>query len=225
MGDTQGTNGTDMSAILARLDALDTKLDALSGLQRTLDRLGPDGLARLESAIHALGTFAERLPVVADAAGTSVRFAMQQAEARGIDPIASGVDAGELMLEAARAENLALARRLLAQREALTDAVSALESIDKADLRTLTLQGAALSRTLAAALRTPELSALLEVGASSPVLSTAQAATTALVSTRKEPVEEVGLFGALSKMGDPDVKRAVGFTLGLAKRFGALLGR
>lgn len=216
---------SDEGQILARLEALEQKIDALSGLAVLLTRLGPDGLDRVEAAVEAMGTFAQRLPVIADAAGTSVDWAMDQAEKRGIDPLALGADTGELLLEAAKPENLALARRLLAQRRSLETALDAVEAIDPEDLRAVTKNGAALTRTLAMVLRSPELAKLLEAGANPAALSTAEAATTALVEVRAQPPEQVGLFAAVRKMGDPDVQRAVGFTLGLAKRFGQLLGR
>jgi hypothetical protein len=211
--------------LLARLDAIEQKLEALSGLARVVDQLGPQGLERLGAAVDAVGTFAERLPVIADAAGTSVDWAMDQAERRGIDPLATSVDAGELLLEAARAENLALAKRLMAQRRSLETALQGLEGIDPEDLRTVASNGAALTRTLAVLLKSPQLGRLLEATSNPATLSTAEAATTALVDVRAQPTEAVGLFAALRRMGDPDVQRAVGFTLGLAKRFGQLLGR
>jgi hypothetical protein len=211
--------------LLPRLEAIEQKLEALSGLARVVDQLGPGGLQRLGAAVDAVGTFAERLPVIADAAGTTVDWAIDQAERRGIDPLGTGADAGELLLEAARAENLALARRLLAQRRSLETALQGLEGLDPEDLRTVASQGPALTRTLAVLLRSPQLARLLEATSNPATLSTAEAATTALVDVRAHPPEPVGLFAALRRMGDPDVQRAVGFTLGLAKRFGQLLGR
>jgi hypothetical protein len=216
---------TDDAVLLARLEAIEQKLDALSALARVVDQLGPGGIQRLGAAVDAVGTFAERLPVIADAAGSTVDWAIDQAERRGIDPLGTGADAGELLLEAARAENVALAKRLLAQRRSLETALQGLESIDPEDLRTVATSGPALTRTLAVLLRSPQLSRLLEATSNPATLSTAEAATTALVDVRAQPPEPVGLFAALRRMGDPDVQRAVGFTLGLAKRFGQLLGR
>ncbi|MEQ1501881.1 MAG: DUF1641 domain-containing protein [Myxococcota bacterium] len=216
-----------LDQISARLAALERKVDALAppraqapaeGLSRLTDRLD-----RIEAAIDAVGTFAERLPVIADAAGTGATWAWHQAEQRGVDPIVAGQAAAELGLDLARPENLAFAKRLLANRRSAEIALGALDAIDPADLEVVATRGAALTRTLAAVLKSPELARILEAGADPTALKTAESATTALVEARKDPIEPVGPFGALMKLGDPDVKRAVGFSLALAKRFGRLL--
>ena len=49
------------------------------------------------------------------------------------------------------------------------------------------------------------------------------AVTTALVETRKEPTRMVTPLMALFKMGDPDLQRAIGFTMELGKRLGRIL--
>ncbi|MBX2801937.1 MAG: DUF1641 domain-containing protein [Myxococcales bacterium] len=48
---------------------------------------------------------------------------------------------------------------------------------------------------------------------------------TAIAATRRSPAPQVGLFGALMRMGDPDVQRAVGFSLELARRIGRIVGK
>lgn len=220
-----------LDRIHSRLDALERKLDARSAvaaraseaeveaaLLRLLDRLD-----KVEAMVEALGTFGQRLPTLADAVGSTAAWAWQKAEERGIDPIQTGQRTAELALTAADPEMIALLERLVANRVALAVAVDALEAIDEDDLRTVTTQGAALTGSLAALLRTPELAKLLDASADPKALGTAQAATTALVETRSHPIEPVGAFGAFLKLGDPDVKRAVGFSLALAKRFGQLL--
>lgn len=216
-----------LERIAARLHALEHKIDALSGSERgqVLETRLADRIDRIEAMVDAFGTFAERLPVITDAAATGASWAWSQAEQRGIDPIATGQKAAELGLVMALPENLALAERLVASRSMLKLALDALDTVDPADLEVVAKQGASLTHTLAAVLRAPELARLLTAGADPGALGTAEAATTALVETRKGPVEPVGMFGALRKMGDPDVQRAVGFTLALAKRFGQLLGR
>lgn len=227
-----------LDRIATRLDALERKVDAISPAAgdtlgaRVGDPAVRDGLARLldrvenvEAMVDTLGTFASRVPVVADAAGTTAAWAWSEAEARGVDPIASGQRAAGLLVEASREENLALVERLLAKRATLESALDALDAVDPKDLDTVTRQGAALTGKLAALLRIPELASLLDAGADAKALTTARFATTALVETRGQPIESVGPIGALMKLGDTDVKRAVGFTLSLAKRFGQLLDR
>ena len=123
----------------------------------------------------------------------------------------------------AQEENLALVERLIARRGDLELLLDAAESVDADDLQTVATQGAALTKKLAVLLKTPELAKVLDATADPTALSTVEAATTALVASRSEKIEPVGLFGVLGKMGDPDVQRAVGFTFALAKRFGQVL--
>lgn len=214
---------TDLAAALdrlnTRLDALERKVDALSAFAALTDRMD-----KLEAMVDALGTFAQRVPVIADAAGTGATWAWQQAEARGIDPIAAGRRAAELGAELAKPESLAIAERLLAKRRLLERTLDAVDGVAEDDLVAVATDGAKLAGKLAAFLRTPELARLLDASGDPKALATAEAATTALVETRKAAIEPVGPIGAFMKLGDPDVKKAVGFSLALAKRFGQVLG-
>lgn len=213
---------TDLAASLerlnARLDALEHRLEGVAALGRLADRL-----ERIEAMVDAFGTLAERLPVVADAAGTTATWAWQQAEARGIDPIETGRRAADLGAALARPEGLALAERLLAKQALLEKTLDALDAVPQDDLLAVAQHGAALTGKLAALLRAPELARLLDAGGNPSALATAEAATTALVEARAAKIEPVGPFGALRALGDPDVQRAVGFSLALAKRFGQVL--
>lgn len=224
--DTDASTAAALDRLSARLDALEQRLDGALA-PRGADPQAPhalaDRLARLEAAIDAFGTLAQRLPTVADAAASGASWAWQQAEQRGVDPIAAASGAGELALELARAENLALAKRLLAQRRSLELALAAADSIDPADLEAITGRAGPLTHALANLVRAPAFGKLVELGADPAALGTAQQATTALVEAKKAPIEPTGPFAALRKLGDPDVKRAIGFTLALAKRFGQLL--
>jgi len=178
----------------ARLQAIERKLDALSDSAAVGSSIAAR-LDRLEAMIDTLGTLGQRMPVIADGAAATATWAWGQAEARGIDPIATGQRAAELALVAADPEMLALLERLAAKRGALSAAVDALDAIDEEDLTTVAAHGAQMTGTLAALLRAPE-------------------------GTEIEPV---GPFRALRKLGDIDVKRALGFGLALAKRVGQLL--
>jgi uncharacterized protein YjgD (DUF1641 family) len=177
------------------------------------------------------------------------------AEREGIDPVESGQRAARLALDLGRAENLAMAekalaagpvigrlldrtdvleqlvdqipllQRVLARRPLLEKVLDAVDTVPEQDLVDVATRGAALTGQLATLLRSPALGRLLDATADPRSLETAEAATTALVEARKAPVEQVGMFGALSRLGDPDVKRAVGFTFSVARRFGQLLAR
>ena len=198
------TPSTELSAALdrlnARLDHLEAKVDRLTpaapadGLgarladaetQRALGRL-LDRLDKAEAMIDALGTLGQRLPILADAAGTSAAWAYDQAVAHGVDPIPTGQRTAKLALAAASPELLDLAERLVAKSATLSAVLDALDEIDDADL---------------------------------------SATANALVQTRASPIPQVGPISAFFRLGDPDVKRAIGFSLELAKRVGAILGR
>lgn len=56
------------------------------------------------------------------------------------------------------------------------------------------------------------------------VLDQLQLARTSLVARGSEPAASVGPLGLWRALGEPDVRRSVGFALGVARRFGALLG-
>jgi uncharacterized protein YjgD (DUF1641 family) len=238
-----------MEPDLARqLDALDQRLQRLETTLGAFARLA-DRIDRIEAMVDTLGTFAERLPTLTDAAGAGVAFAMREADARGIDPVASGLKASEVGLELlqprnlelagkllapdnvavvdrlATTENLALLEKLAARRPLVEKLLAATDGVDEAALVDVVQKGAGLSGRLAKLMASPALVRLLDAAAGDKVLDTAEHATTALVEARARKPEQVGLFGALGKLGDPDVKRAVGFTLALAKRFGQLLDR
>lgn len=231
-----------------RLDDLDSRLQRLETSLAAFGRLA-DRIDRIEAAVDAVGTFAERLPVITDAAGAGVAWAVAQAEARGIDPIETGIRAGELgakllqpahlgvaekLLSAenvaavdrlAAPENLALLEKLAAKRPLVEKLLAAADGADEAALVDVAQRTAGLSGRLAKLLASPALTRLLDAAAGDPVLGTAEHATTALVEARAKKPEAVGLFGVLGKLGDPDTQRAVGFTFAVLKRFGQLLDR
>jgi hypothetical protein len=215
---------------------LDQRLQRLETTLSAFARLG-DRIDRIEALVDMLGTLAERMPTITDAAGAGVAFAARTAEARGIDPITAGLRASELGLDLLQPHNLALAaslvkpenaalvKRLLARRPLVERLLHATDGVDEEALVVVAGRAARLTDKLAKVVSSPALERLLDAASSDKVLETAEHATTALVQTRGQPPEQVGMFGALGKLGDPDVKRAVGFTLALAKRFGKLLGK
>ncbi len=223
------------SDLSAALDRLHTHLDRLEAkitpqangaastpaahladpqIQAAMDRI----LARidkLEAMIDTLGTLGQRLPVLAEAAGSTASWAWDQAVAQGVDPIQAGQRTAALALAAGHPDNLALAERLLARGGTLSATLDALDQVDDAELIGL------LQRLLA---RRHTLSALLDA---LDQLDDAdvEAVADALVATRRESAPEVGPVAAFFRLGDPDVKRAIGFSLELAKRMGAILRR
>lgn len=201
---------TVLARIADRLDALETKLDAAApwsgdaAARASVDRL-VQRLDRIEALVDAWGTFAERLPVIGDAAGSMGAWAWAQAEQRGVDPLASGLAAAELGVELGRAENLALVQRLLRQRAVAEAALEALDGVEPAAVKALVEAGAALLKNPAA-------------------LGAATAASTALVQVKPtDPPPTV--WGMLQLLVDGDVHRALAYGLTVAKRFGTAISR
>lgn len=215
----------------ARIDALEAKVDAASSplarraqepdVAAAVDRL-IDRLDKVEAAVEMVGHLAERVPTLADAAGTTAGWAYDQAVAAGVDPIAAGQTAAALALRAGQPETLALAERMLDQSDTLALVLDAADKVKREDLEVVLEQGAALTGQLAALLKTPELARLLDAGPKA--VGVAETASTALVETRATKVEAMGPIAAFFAMRDPDVQRAVGFSLAVAKRFGQKLG-
>lgn len=221
----------------------DTVLAALERLNARLDTL--------EAKVDSLTYVAGRVPVMADAAAVMAGHAWAQAEADGIDPIALAEQGAALARKAARPEHLALVEKALDSapllEKALAQRALAEEALDQAELLRVALKigravheeldasgadldvvaarTARLAARLAAATQSPEFEALLESGALEPAtLGVVGEASRALVATQQAPAERLGLFATLKRMGDPDVQTAVGFALGIARRFGAALG-
>lgn len=229
-----------LERLSSRLDALEAKLDTLPGASSELDQRLLARIDRLEAAIDMVGHLAERVPTLSDAAGDMAGWAYEQAVEAGVDPIEAGMAGARVALKAGRPENIALLERLLSEEsvgllQRLLDnqdlvelllehtdtakaALEAASKIDKADLRVVLEQGASMTGKLAALLQTPELARLLDTGPKA--VGVADAASTALVETRGTGADPVGPIGAFMALRDPDVKRAVGFGLAVAKRFG-----
>ena len=186
----------DAADLAARMDRLERKLDALT-----------EGLS-------ALTAFSSKAEVLTDAAGETAAFAWNEAEQRGVDPFAAGEAAMELAFQLSDPATMELVGKLLERTDALEAAVEALDGVDAADLAkamkatTGLLANADFQKLLAAA---PE------------ALAVAGPATTALTETRSAGWQPKGPIGALMAISDPEVQKAVGFTLAVAKKFGAAL--
>ncbi len=93
-----------------------------AGLARVLERLD-----RIEAIVETFGRFAETVPTIADAAGTTATWAWEQAEKAGVDPIVSGQRTAKLLLELGRPEVLDLLERMLARRGQIERALDLLD--------------------------------------------------------------------------------------------------
>lgn len=217
-----------LERLSARLDALEAKVDALGAPASAPSGAGLDRLAsrldRIEAAIDLVGHVAERMPVFTEAAGDLATWAYEQAVEAGVDPVQAGIDGARIaLLERLLADDtFALLGQLLDRSDRLEILLSAVDAVPADDLRVLAEQGAAMTSKLAVLMQTPELARLLDTGPQAVGL--AERASTALVETRGIGADPVGPFAAFMALNDPDVKRAVGFGLAVAKRFGAKLG-
>ncbi len=220
---------SDLAAALdrlhTRLDQIEAKLPAGGGtsltasptdpaLQEAIERI-VGRIDKLEAMIDALGTFGQRLPVIADAAGSGASWAWDQALARGIDPIQAGQRTAELAMSAASTPSLELAQRLLDKGPMLSSTLDVIDQVDDQEVLAL------LQRLVARRGNVTTLLDALDKLDDADV----EAAADALVATRLQPAPQVGPIAAFFRLGDPDVKRAIGFSLELAKRLGAILGR
>ena len=126
----------------------------------------------------------------------------------------AGQEGLDLVIELSKPHNLALVKKLVERTDALEAAVGALDGVDGEDLARAMKQTPAL-------LGNPDFQKLLE--AAPQALTVVGPATTALTETRSAGWPSKGPIGAPMAITDPQVQKAVGFTLAVAKRLGAAL--
>lgn len=190
------TTADPVEQLAARLERLEQKLDALT-----------EGLA-------ALTSLSARAGLLAEAAGDTAAFAWREAEKAGVDPIERGQAGLELALRLSEPGTMALVGKLVDRTDALEAAVGALDGVSGADL-------ARAMKATTALLANPDFQRLLD--AAPAALAVAGPATTALTETKRSGWEPKGPIGALMAISDPEVQRAVGFSLAVAKRLGKAL--
>ncbi|MFK7928968.1 MAG: DUF1641 domain-containing protein [Myxococcota bacterium] len=189
-----------------------------AGLARILDRMDS-----LEAAARSLETVAERAPIMIDAAALTADYFMRQADEAGVDVFARGFQGAALLEKASRPENMALVEGVLDHGETIGFATDKLLNSPLMERENLEATLDLVTRLTEVA-STPAFKALLDSGVlESSTLSTAGDATTALVEARAAKPAPLGMFGVLGKLGDADVKKAMGFTFELLKRFGSRL--
>lgn len=198
-------------------------------LQTILQRLD-----QLDERTAPLGHLLERLPILADAVGTTATTAWAKAETEGIDPVVSLQELQGIAWLAARPEQLETLRQLvqlapklqpfLQHPDLLVRLGEMLTQIPAEDLDALLTRFSEAAPAIASHAASQEfedfVDAWLRHDAS---LKLASAAGTALVEAQAEPIQPAGAFGAFFRMGDPDIQRALGLMLAIAKRFGRKL--
>jgi len=92
------------------------------------------------------------------------------------------------------------------------------------DIETLSKQGLYVLKQLTELLQSHEFKALMNSGVLEPeTLKIIAYAGDAMVESQQQTSKSVGLFGLFREMRDPDTKRALGFLMEFAKRFGQQL--
>ncbi len=157
-------------------------------------------LDAIERKVELVGTLSERLPVVADAAGHMAGLAFQAAEDQGIDPLEVIAESQDMAPDVIRIAAKAARREQLELLELL---------LDNGDLLRLAI-GAGQKLKASGALDDATIGVAVD-------------ASTALVETKGGPIDKVGPFGVLGSIFDADIQTAIGFTMGIAKKFGARL--
>lgn len=129
------------------------------------------------------------------------------------------------------AESLALVDRLASKLDRAAAALDRLDALEaklaaaRIDTGALADKGLDIAVRMAQVAQGPEANALVKGPAlDAPTLDLLVKLAEATHEVRSERVAPVGLFGALSAMGRPDVQKAVGFALAFAARLGAKLG-
>ncbi|MBT3218099.1 MAG: DUF1641 domain-containing protein [Proteobacteria bacterium] len=190
--------------ILEAIQKTSQRMDKLEERLASMDRL----LERMEGIEQTLDTVClmqERAPVLVDGMAHTVDLVYDEATKRGIDFVERGQLGLELMEKASEPKTMALINRLL----------------ERTDLLEL---AADVSERFAKLGKTAEFKEFLDNDMLEPkTFDIAHTTTQALLQTHKEGHEPVGPFGALMAMRDPAVQRTVGFTLGMARRFGQML--
>ncbi len=209
--------------VLARLDALENKVDRLS-----------QGSAASVPAPAPL----QALPALAAMAGDMADGWVRARQREGVDFDGILKSAAELLTVLSKPEVGVAARRLTARLPELvelverapqlaalvTDGIDAIAAqamaegvdVDQA-IRSVLTAGIRLTEVL----DSPQFKALLSSGVLAPeTLEVVGRAGRALAAQSGAECGRTGLFGALSASSDADIQRAVDFTLGVARRFG-----
>lgn len=248
-------NQAALQRIAAKADVIERAVDALAVFEQrlpvlvdaaatvagqTFEAAAAEGIDPIDLGLQGLAL----LPKVAHPDNLALAEQALRPEARALagkllsdDAVAVGnqalsPEAMAFAKKALTAENIELLDTLLGQKDLLLLALKVGQQVQDelevagVDLDVTATKSAKVAARLAGVLNTPEFDRLLDSGAlDKDVVGVVGDASTALVETKASGIESVGPFGALFKLMDGDVSRAVGFTLGIAKRFGAALGR
>lgn len=198
-------------------------------LNKLLDRIDV-----LEQAVERLTGLLEKGPGVAAMIADMVDEGFRRAQTQHIDldeRFQLALDLAEKLTQPERVKKLYALLELSDQVPGImamtVDVLD--ESYRKAmaqglDLGTLFTQSVAVLKQLSTVLNSQEFASLMNSSILSPAtLNVISKAGTALVECGPEQCEQVGIFGLVRGLGDPDRKKAIGFLMNFAKRFGQKL--
>ncbi len=207
---------------------IDARLRA--GLEIAEKLTAPEMIARLDSLL----AMAEQAPGLAAMTADIMDGAYRQAAQNGVDIDArmrAGLEIAEKLTSPDMVAKLNSAIDIANQGPGL--AAMAVDVIDDAyqqavvhgtDPEQLIRQSVMVVSRLAELLESGEVNNLLDSGIIAPEAVTVIGSTAqALIESRAEPPQKVGLFGMLTAMRDPDMQRAIGFLMSFGKQFGQKL--
>ncbi len=206
-----------------------TSEDTLSTLNRLLDRLD-----NIEATIERLEQTVQRIPGMLAMAGDMADEAYVKAQHNGVeieDRLKTATHIAERLTAPAMTERL---DQLITFSEQLPGLMAmSVDVLDAGyrsacqkgiDIETLSKQGLYVLKQLTELLQSKEFQALMKSGVLEPeTLKIISHAGDAMVESQQQNSKPVGLFGLFREMRDPDTKRALGFLMEFAKRFGQQL--
>ena len=240
--------------LAARLSAEGVEVDAAlrEGAEVARSLAQPERLAalrRLIERLEALDAASAQLceaPSLAATAVDALDDAIARAHERGLDPHARLQEGLRLLERATTPETLARWREALDALESVPGLAAAAADVFDGLAARLAEDGVRLDERAENALRAldhlthPDMIEVLEHALQTgslrsllvstdvfapPAVHVVGCAARSLIETQQAPIEEVGLFGLLSALRKPEVRRAAGFAIGFAERFGRRVGR
>ena len=175
-----------------------------------------------------------------------VDTAIARADERGLDPQARLQEGLRLLERATTPETLGLLREALDALESAPGLAATAADVFDGLVARLAEDGIRLDERAENALRAinhlthPDMIEILEHALQTgslrsllvstdvfapPAVHVVGCAARSLIETQQAPIEEIGLFGLMGAMRKPEIRRAAGFAIGFAERFGRRVGK
>lgn len=211
--DTTVTMSAQTEARASALDQVEARLARIEGMLARFE-----GLAQQAPGLVAMGgDIADEWARRDGAADARLRSALALADRISRPEMLDMINTIVVQLE--------MAPGLVAMAGDIVDELARQATRDGTNLQDATANLLGALQAFVKALAQPELQELWESGAFSPeAIGTMNQLARSVVRAKEEGEVRVGLFGAVGRMQDPDVQRAVGFALTMAKAFGESAG-